>query len=74
MKEFTAGKEIRRRVTIKSPDRALPPRDWVLGLSEAGVTMREAGRPNAPRYRLAWKSVIGIALVHGMEAPKRAKA
>ena len=74
MKPFTTGKEIRRIVTVRSPDRALPNRDWILGLGAEGVTMREAGRRGARRYRLAWKTVIGIALAHGMEIPADARA
>lgn len=74
MKAFTPGKEIRRTVTVRSSDRAIPDRDWILALSADGVTMREAGRRGAPRYRIAWRSVIGIALAHGMDIPEAARA
>jgi hypothetical protein len=63
MKEFTPKKVIRRKVTIRSADPGLPTAEWVLELGEGGVAIRRAGEGRV-RARLAWRTIIGMAMVH----------
>ena len=62
MKQFHATKVIRRSVTIKSSDRALPNREWVLTMGAFGVEIRKMG--SKEKRRLSWRSIIGHALIH----------
>lgn len=63
MKHFTLGKVIRREITIRSSDRALPNTDWILTFSEKGVEIRRKGKKEE-RFVLSWRSVISHAIIH----------
>lgn len=71
MKTFT--KALRRLVTIKSPDRALPAREWILTLDDSGVSFRRMGE-RGRSWRLSWKTVIGLGLVHDVRTDGAPKA
>lgn len=61
----TFSKPIRRLVTVRGSSYGLPNREWVLTLDADGVAFREAGTRNGVRYRLPWRSVLGLGLVTG---------
>ena len=61
MKSFT--KQLKRTVHIPSSDRAINPVDWILYLDAQGVRLRRHG-DRSRSWRLAWRSIIGLALVH----------
>ena len=63
MRVFHPTKVIRRAVTIKSSDRALPNSVWVLTISATGVNIHKLGH-KSKSYRLSWRSIIGHALIH----------
>jgi len=68
MKAF--AKTIRRQVVIRSPDPGLLPREWILYMDAAGLTFRRLG--SQERYRLSWRTILGIGLVHNArEIPRK---
>lgn len=58
MKRFKADKVIRRLLTVSTPVRGLPDRDWIVEIHAGGV--REY------RACLSWKQVLGVGLIHGL--------
>lgn len=62
MKDFT--KIIKRRVKIRSSDRAMADRTFVISIGPSGLTVREFGAPKEDGLSLSWRSVIGHALIH----------
>jgi len=64
MKEFKIGKVIRRQVTIRSSDRALPNTAWILTLDGGGVRIRRLQERKENEMFLSWRSVISHALIH----------
>lgn len=73
MKPFT--KTIRRVVKIRSSDRAMPDRDFVIVIGPSGLTIREFGAPKEDGMGLSWRSVIGHVLIHkGVIRPREVPA
>lgn len=64
-KPFTPNKVLRRAVTFKSSDRAIPDAEWIVSLTGAGVRAHRRGR-RGESWFLSWRSVLGHALIHGM--------
>ena len=62
MKPFT--RDIRRLVTIRSADPALPDAEFVVTCGAEGVAVRRRGAGKATGKRLGWRSLVGLALIH----------
>ncbi len=62
MKTFT--KTLRRLVTIRSCDPALPDGNFVVYLGPEGVAIRRMGESKERTRSLSWKSIVGTALIH----------
>lgn len=62
MQKFS--KTIERVVKIRSCDRALADKVWVLSLGPSGIRIRRHGEPAETAMHLSWRSVISHALIH----------
>lgn len=62
--EFPPNKVLFRDVVVKTPDRALPARTFVVGIDGQGVRVRRKGEKEESQTRLSWRTIIGLALIH----------
>ena len=71
MKDFT--KTLKRRVKIRSSDRAMADRTFVITIGPSGLTVREFGAPKEDGMSVSWRSIIGHVLIHkGVIKPREA--
>lgn len=58
-------RKVRRlEVTIKSSDRGLPDRTWMLELTETGLRARRKGDREENSVGATWRTILGVLLVH----------
>lgn len=69
MKPFRPDRRLRRVVSLRSQDPAVPPSDWALSFDPEGVTIRKLRSKRKP-VRLTWRSVICHAIMIGEVAEK----
>jgi hypothetical protein len=59
------ARSIEREVTIRSSVKGLPNREYLIGLTGSGVTLREKGAREA--RSLTYRQLIGMMLIHCSE-------
>lgn len=63
MQKFT--KTISREITFTSGDSSLGDSTWIVEIGPGGLVFRQKGKRTENCLSLAWKTVIGMALIHG---------